>query len=321
MRRSARWFLAVFTLILLLAAGGCASDPFGQGFKVYKPENAAEALQLVRPLAERGNPDAQFKLGSFYYEGRPVPQDYAEAIKWFRRAADQGNVYAQFNLGKIYAEGGRGAEQDKEQALMWFNFAAAQGDLEAFREKETLVKHMTPVQVEKAQKLAREFRPESTYAAAIRELKPLAEQGKATAQFKLGLMYYRGQSLPQDYAEALKWFRLAARQGDVYAQFNTGFMYEKGQGVPQDYTEAARWYRLAAGQRNASAEYNLGTMHEKGLGVPQNDVQALMWYNLAAAQGDAKASIARDRLSVWMTPVQISEAQRLAREFLSVSKE
>ncbi len=321
MRCSARHVLTVFTLILLLAFTGCASDPFGRGFKVYTPENAAEALRQVKPLAERGNADAQFKLGSLYYEGRAVPQDYMEAVRWFRRAAEQGNVYAQFNLGKLYAEGGHGVEQSKEQALMWFNFATAQGDAEAVEEKESLVVHMTPVQVEKAQKLGREFKPESTYAAALQELKPLAEQGKAAAQFKLGLMYYKGQSLPQDFPEALKWFRLAARQGYVYAQFNTGYMYEKGQGVPQDYTEAARWYRRAAGQGNTSAQYNLGTMHEKGLGVQQDDVQALMWYNLAAAQGDTKAALARERLSVWMSPAQISEAQRLSREFMAAAKD
>ena len=320
MRRSVRYFLTVLTLILLMVVAGCASDPFGKGFKVFRPENPAEALRQLRPLAERGNADAQFKLGSLYHEGLSVSQDYTEALKWFRRAAEQGDVNAQFNLGMLYAEGGRGINQDNVQALMWFNFAAAQGNTEAVQEKATLVLRMTPVQIEEAQKRAREFKPESTYAAALQELKPLAEQGKVSAQFKLGLMYYKGQSLPQDYTEALKWFRLAAQQGDVYAQFNTGFMYEKGQGVPQNYAEAAKWYRRAADQGNATAQYNLGTMHERGLGVSQDDVQALMWFNLAASQGDAKASLSRDRLSVWMTPAQIAESQRQAREFRPLSK-
>ncbi|MBI4634355.1 MAG: sel1 repeat family protein [Deltaproteobacteria bacterium] len=320
MRCSARYFLTVFTVILLIAVAGCASDPFGKGFKIFRPENPAEALRQLKPLAEQGNADAQFKLGSLYHEGLSVPQDYMEALKWFRRAAEQGYVYAQFNLGMLYAEGGRGIKQDNVQALMWFNFAAAQGDAEAVQEKAALVLRMTPAQIEEAQKRAREFKPESTYEATLRELKPLAEQGQASAQFKLGLMYYKGQSLPQDYTEALKWFRLAARQGDVYGQFNTGFMYEKGQGVPQDYAEAAKWYRQAAGQGNATAQYNLGGMYERGLGVPQDDIQALMWFNLAAAQGNAKASLARDRLSVWMTPAQIVESQRLAREFRSSPK-
>ncbi|MCH8098520.1 MAG: sel1 repeat family protein [Proteobacteria bacterium] len=48
------------------------------------------------------------------------------------------------------------------------------------------------------------------YATALREWRPLAEQGDAEAQFNLGLMYYKGRGVPQDYAEAVKWYRLAA---------------------------------------------------------------------------------------------------------------
>ncbi len=51
------------------------------------------------------------------------------------------------------------------------------------------------------------------YASAIREWRPLAEQGVAKAQFKLGLMYDNGRGVPQDYAEAVKWYRKAAEQG------------------------------------------------------------------------------------------------------------
>jgi TPR repeat protein len=203
---------------------------------------------------------------------------------------------------------------------MWLSFAAAQGDPEAMQEKEAVARRMTPAQIEKAQRLAREFKPESSYTEALREWKPKAEQGNRDAQFHLAKLFYKGQGVPQDYGEALKWFQRAAEQGDVYAQFNTGFMYEKGQGVPQDYVTAAKWYRRAAYQGNAFAQYKLGTMCEKGLGVAQDDMQALMWFNLAAVQGDARASMGRDRLSVWMTPAQIAEAQRLAREFKTVGK-
>ena len=86
------------------------------------------------------------------------------------------------------------------------------------------------------------------YATALREWRPLAEQGDAEAQFNLGLMYYKGRGVPQDYAEAVKWYRKAAEQGVAEAQYNLGFMYNNGQGIPQDYAEAARWYLKAAEQ-------------------------------------------------------------------------
>ena len=101
------------------------------------------------------------------------------------------------------------------------------------------------------------------YAAALRLLGPLANQGDASAQFNLGLMYDKGQGVPQNHAEAVKWYRLAADQGDASAQYNLGVMYANGQGVPQNYAEAVKWYRLAADQGDASAQYNLGVMYDQ----------------------------------------------------------
>ena len=53
------------------------------------------------------------------------------------------------------------------------------------------------------------------YATALREWKPLAEQGNADAQNNLGLMYREGQGVPQDYKTAVKWYQRAAEQGDA----------------------------------------------------------------------------------------------------------
>ena len=48
------------------------------------------------------------------------------------------------------------------------------------------------------------------FATALKEWRPLAEQGNAGAQHNLGVMYEGGQGVLQDNAEAVKWFRLAA---------------------------------------------------------------------------------------------------------------
>ena len=68
------------------------------------------------------------------------------------------------------------------------------------------------------------------YTVAARLFRPIAEQGNAKAQYNLGLIYDKGQGLPQDYQEALKWYRTAAEQGQVQAQNNLGAMYNDGQG-------------------------------------------------------------------------------------------
>jgi TPR repeat protein len=148
----------------------------------------------------------------------------------------------------------------------------------------------------------------------------LAAQGHADAQFNLGFMYAKGRGVPQDYGLALKWYRLAAAQGHAKAQSNLGVMYYKGNGVPQDYAEALKWFRLAAAHGNAEAQSNLGVLYYRGNGVSQDSVQAYKWFSLAAAtftekQAREEAAKTRDSVAAGMTPAQIAEAQKLAREW------
>ncbi len=159
------------------------------------------------------------------------------------------------------------------------------------------------------------------YATALSELRPLAEQGDADAQYNLGVMYDKGQGVAQNYAEAVKWYRKAAEQGYADAQYNLAQMYRKGQGVTQDYAEAVKWYRKAAEQGHADAQYNLGVMYGKGQGVPQDYVFAHMWFNLSAAQGGEDARKNRDIAAELMTPEQIAQAQKLARDWKPCGKD
>ncbi len=153
------------------------------------------------------------------------------------------------------------------------------------------------------------------YKTAFQEFKPLAEHGNAGAQYNIGLMYLEGKGVTKDYVEAVKWYKKAAEQGNAEAQSNLGVMYANGLGVPQDYAEAAKWFKKAAEQGNAGAQYNIGLMYVLGEGVPKDFVMAYMWLDLAAAKGIEAAVKNRSILEKDMTPEQITEAQRLSREF------
>jgi TPR repeat protein len=96
-------------------------------------------------------------------------------------------------------------------------------------------------------------------------------------------MYFNGKGVAQDYAEAVKWFRKAAEQGDAFAQARLGAMYILGQGVPQDYVMAHMFLNLAAASLTDPAM--------------QSSTAAL-----------------RKTVAAKMTPEQIAEAQKLARE-------
>ena len=140
----------------------------------------------------------------------------------------------------------------------------------------------------------------------------LTLNGAAVAEpFKDAETAYAGD----DYATALRLFRSLAEQGDATAQEHLGVMYENGLGVPEDYAEAAHWFRRAADQGLKTAQWFLGTMYQTGYGVQQDYVQAHMWYNLSASQGWGAAAENRTMLERAMTPAQVAEAQKLAREW------
>lgn len=165
-----------------------------------------------------------------------------------------------------------------------------------------------------------QFLESGNLAGAVEIFKDLAAGGDLRAQFKLGLMYIKGQGVPQNYTQGALWFRKVAEQGDAAAQFNLGTMYYLGNGVPQDYSEAAKWYRKAVEQGNGKAQINLGAMYSQGIGVGRDDVQALMWFNIASSilppGGNFELAVDnRDILEDRMTPEQITEAQRLAQEW------
>lgn len=131
--------------------------------------------------------------------------------------------------------------------------------------------------------------------------------------FEAGVAAYRRG----DYETALKELRPLAEQGNAAAQSDLGVMYEKGQAVPQDYKEAAQWYRKAADQGYAPAQFNLARMYGLGHGVPRDYVYAHMWLSLAVANGNKfeVARKARDALEKHMTRSQIERAQHLAEEW------
>jgi hypothetical protein len=83
----------------------------------------------------------------------------------------------------------------------------------------------------------------------------------------------------------------------------------------KDYRTAMEEFKPLAEQGNADAQFMLGYMYASGKGVLQDYIQAHVWFNLSAAQGVEKAAASRDRTAQVMTPQQIAEAQKIAREW------
>jgi uncharacterized protein len=91
----------------------------------------------------------------------------------------------------------------------------------------------------------------------LEQLMKRAEQGNAGAQFKLGVLYNKGEEVQRDLTQAAEWYRKAAEQGHAKAQFRLGRAFEKGKGVDLDLTQAQEWYAKAAEQGHKNAQKRL----------------------------------------------------------------
>lgn len=112
------------------------------------PAVQGDDLKSIQQQAERGNPVAQFDLGTFYDQGIGVKKSYAEAARWYRKAAEQGEVAAQYNLAIMY-DTGEGVERDIVQAYAWMGAAEIFGYSGAQESSKDFKKHMTPEQIKK----------------------------------------------------------------------------------------------------------------------------------------------------------------------------
>ena len=159
----------------------------------------------------------------------------------------------------------------------------------------------------------------------LADLQERAEEGRAGAQYYLGLRYYHGLGVRKDELLAARWFERAARGGESGAQLNLARMLRDGRGIAPDMQRAVQMYRAAAARGvhaamvelgeilssggsvatdfrealrlfneaaaagNGAAEFNLGLMHGQGLGTPPDPAEAVKWYERAAARGDPNA--------------------------------
>jgi hypothetical protein len=113
--------------VMLMAIGGAATaGPREDAVAAYYRGDYATALRLWLPLAEQGDPDAQFHLGVIFESGLGVLRSDAEAIRWYRGAAEQDDAVAQFNLGVMYAKG-EGSSPNYAEAALWYRLAADHG--------------------------------------------------------------------------------------------------------------------------------------------------------------------------------------------------
>jgi TPR repeat protein len=203
--------------------------------------------------------------------------DCTTAVSIYRSLAEKGVGEAYSRLG-YFSEIGYCAKRDWLHAAKWYGKAIEAGDQASAANLSHIGRNWRFINLN------------APMDPIIYELiEQAAKKGSAVAQFSLGVMNYPigDQSFDPskgNLSEALIWYRRAAEQGDVDAMVAMGMAYADGIGVPQDYVEAHKWYNVAAPRTN--------------YGDIRNDIMKR-----------------REDLSLKMTTAQISEAQKLARDW------
>jgi len=86
---------------------------------------SSSTIQTLIRDAESGSPEAQYRLGELFREGKAVPQDFKQAAKWYRQASDQGYTKAQYALGGASFMGSRHG-QGRAAAIRLFEASGQQ---------------------------------------------------------------------------------------------------------------------------------------------------------------------------------------------------
>jgi TPR repeat protein len=229
--------------VLAFGASAVASQDFENGLTAAGSGDYETALKEWLPLAESGDPSAQFNIGLMYESGQGVPQNDAEAVKWYRLAADQGEPSAQYNLGVMY-EYGKGVPLSYDEALRLYHLAAQQDISDAQYNLGVMYNDGIGV--------------EQDYAKAAKWYLLAANKGDGGAMFNLGVLYDTGSGVAKDRGEAIKWYRWAAGNMIAEAQVNLGVIYSEDNGEFENQTLAMMWL-IVATQNGAE----LGSAYQK----------------------------------------------------------
>jgi len=149
-------------------------------------------------------------------------------------------------------------------------------------------------------------------------LRQAAQAGVADAMNKLATILAEGKIVAQDQPRANELFMQAASLGFLPAYNNLGLRSYQGVGRPPDPLDASEWFRLAADQGFAESQFNLGVLYAGGEGVKFDIVEAYKWMTLALKQGHVEAARQRSVIAQRMTPPQIQEGEKRARDWKPV---
>jgi TPR repeat protein len=176
-------------------------DPAGH--EAFLKKDYATAYRIWKPLADRGDANAQYNLAILYERGLGIRRDLSEAFTLCHLAAAQGLPQAEVEVGRMYARGW-GTAQRYGEALQWFEKAAEQGDPDGQRNMGWLY--------DQGYGVARD------YKIAAKWYQLAADHGNAEGQYALGILYLDGNGVRKDPVQAYCLFTRASATNQKAAE-------------------------------------------------------------------------------------------------------
>lgn len=276
-----------------------------------------EAMEVLRPLADQGEPAAKRVIGLMYLSGHGVLPNAAEARQWLTEAAEGGDVEGQHQLALLHALG-QSAMEDRSSFGKWYTSMVLGGTaLQSIASDDLFPDGLTV---------------EKDFTAAAHWARLAADAGHADAQNNLGILLLEGRGIARDTHAAATWFTKAAASGnttakaylgvlasvedtpagwerayatvaeaaeadDTLAQTTLGYWSITGAGGrPQDLTRGITNLALAAAKGAAEAQYLMGACASEGRGLPRNPHQAETWWRRASSKNYVPAMLALGKL-------------------------
>ncbi|MDX1812713.1 MAG: tetratricopeptide repeat protein, partial [Gammaproteobacteria bacterium] len=126
-RSPAKKLKQLLPAIAFLFSITCLAGPYEDGVNAAKLGDYQTALNLWKPLADKGDAKALYQIGRLYRKGLGVEKDFGKAFHYFLNAGQKGHARAQYNVG-FMLQNGKGVKPSMELAKKWYEVAARQGD-------------------------------------------------------------------------------------------------------------------------------------------------------------------------------------------------
>ena len=249
-----------------------------------------ESVDETRNLAEGGSSSAQYRLATFYRDGKDVEKDHDKYIFWLEAASERDHPLAMVELAdNIFMK-------DRERAAELYRRSAEAGNNDA-RRKYAMMMEESQEEIIRMREIMKEL-AESGYPhdlynygdilyrtalgtedreEAFRLVSEASEKGWLEADVLLSRMYQEGSGVERDIDKAIDLLRRASSKGNTKAMIKLADGLYEGKYFKKDREEAYKWYLMSARTGNPRAQYMVSLMLSDGDGVEKDEGQAKQW--------------------------------------------